>query len=91
MADAGQSSGDVDLGKANAPNRTHPTLSPAFLNDPIFYRKVAHFMGWSLVISLLGAATAFALKGESPQIFTAVASGIVGAFAGVMAVSKHGG
>ena len=73
MADAGQSSGDVDLGEANAPNRTHPTLSPAFLNDPIFYRKVAHFMGWSLVI------------------FTAVASGIVGAFAGVMVVSKHGG
>ena len=65
--------------------------SPAFLNDTRFYRSIAYFMGASLVISLVGACAAFICKGDVPQIFTAVASGIVGGFAGVLVVSKQGG
>ena len=63
---------------------------PAFLNDTRFYRSIAYFMGTSLVISLVGASAAFLYTGDVPQVFTAVASGIVGAFAGVLVVSKRG-
>ncbi len=79
---------DIDLGQGSL-SRPHPEFkNAAFFSDPTFYHKVANYLGWCLLACVVGAAVSYVLQNDVPQILTAVASGIVGVFAGVMGVSK---
>ena len=61
---------------------------PAFLSDPKFFRIVALSLGWTLPICAIGAVAIAVCGGEVPQILTALGSGTIGAFAGVLIAPK---
>lgn len=91
---AGGDGDPADFGDVAKETKPHPEIrfseGPAYLRDPAFYRKVVQFLGWCLVLCLVGATISYLCSDEVPQIFTAIGSGIVGVFAGVMVASKQG-
>jgi len=61
------------------------------MGDKEFFRMVARFLGWAIILGVLGSIGLAAFKMPIPEGVIAVSSAAIGALAGVLTVGKTGG
>ena len=60
-----------------------PIKAPAYATDPLFYRAVVRWLGFTIIISIVAVAVLVGIGKPIPDGLIAIGSAAVGAMAGV--------